>query len=181
MTSQHVLYYCTYNSVSLTCTVHCRYCIYCTLYILYMFPCFPCLSYVEASSSHKHAHASFSHKHSRVHINIAGRGLKKQYPRACCKETENKPIVLEAVQQDSFDIKVLKSHHWTGRSCGPVTTDHTFGPGAGSGRSRGLDRPHPRIRSWIGPQWWTCQHRPHLWTRSLIGLNRQTRQWSELH
>ena len=41
VTSQHVLYYCTYYSVSLTCTVHCTYCIYCTLYILYMFPYFP--------------------------------------------------------------------------------------------------------------------------------------------
>ena len=40
MTSQHVLYYCTYYSVSLTCTVHFTYCIYCTLYILYMFPSF---------------------------------------------------------------------------------------------------------------------------------------------
>jgi len=41
MTSQHVLYYCTYYSVSLTCTVHCTYCI----------PSFSCLSDVEASSS----------------------------------------------------------------------------------------------------------------------------------
>ena len=38
VTSQHVLYYCTYYSVSFTCTVHCTYYIYCTLYIQYMFP-----------------------------------------------------------------------------------------------------------------------------------------------
>ena len=36
--SQHVLYYCTYYSVSFACTVHCTYYIYCTLYIQYMFP-----------------------------------------------------------------------------------------------------------------------------------------------
>jgi hypothetical protein len=33
VTSQHILYYCTYYSVSLTCTVHCTYYIYCTMYI----------------------------------------------------------------------------------------------------------------------------------------------------
>jgi hypothetical protein len=33
VTSQHILYYCTYYSVSLTCTVHCTYYTYCTLYI----------------------------------------------------------------------------------------------------------------------------------------------------
>jgi hypothetical protein len=38
VTSQHILYYCTYYSVSFTCTVHCTYFIYCTLYTLYMFP-----------------------------------------------------------------------------------------------------------------------------------------------
>jgi hypothetical protein len=38
VTSQHVLYYCTYYSVSFTYTVHCTYYIYCTLYIQYMFP-----------------------------------------------------------------------------------------------------------------------------------------------
>jgi len=38
VTSQHVLYYCTYYSVSFTCAVHCTYYTYCTLYILYMFP-----------------------------------------------------------------------------------------------------------------------------------------------
>ena len=36
VTSQHVLYYCTYYSVSLTCTVHCTYST-CSL-----FPCFRC-------------------------------------------------------------------------------------------------------------------------------------------
>jgi len=38
VTSQHVLYYCTYYSVSFACTVHCTCYIYCTLYIQYMFP-----------------------------------------------------------------------------------------------------------------------------------------------
>jgi len=38
VTSQHILYYCTYYSVSFTCTVHCTYYIYCTLYTQYMFP-----------------------------------------------------------------------------------------------------------------------------------------------
>ena len=33
VTSQHILYYCTYYSVSFTCTVHCTYYTYCTLYI----------------------------------------------------------------------------------------------------------------------------------------------------
>ena len=33
VTSQHILYYCTYYSVSFTCTVHCKYYTYCTLYI----------------------------------------------------------------------------------------------------------------------------------------------------
>ena len=43
VTSQHVLYYCTYSFVSLTCTVHCTYYTYCTLYTplrCYLFPCF---------------------------------------------------------------------------------------------------------------------------------------------
>ena len=31
VTSQHILYYCTYYSVSFTCTVHCTYYTYCTL------------------------------------------------------------------------------------------------------------------------------------------------------
>jgi hypothetical protein len=38
VTSQHILYYCTYYSVSCTCTVHCTYFTYCTLYMQYMFP-----------------------------------------------------------------------------------------------------------------------------------------------
>ena len=38
VTSQHILYYCTYYSVSFTCTVHCTYYIYRTLYTQYMFP-----------------------------------------------------------------------------------------------------------------------------------------------
>ena len=38
VTSQHILYYCTYYSVSFTCTVHCMYHTYRTLYIQYMFP-----------------------------------------------------------------------------------------------------------------------------------------------
>ena len=38
VTSQHILYYCTYYSVSFTCTVHCTYYTYCTLYAQYMFP-----------------------------------------------------------------------------------------------------------------------------------------------
>jgi len=33
VTSQHILYYCTYYSVSFTCSVHCTYYTYCTLYI----------------------------------------------------------------------------------------------------------------------------------------------------
>ncbi len=33
VTSQHILYYCTYYSFSFTCTVHCMYYTYCTLYI----------------------------------------------------------------------------------------------------------------------------------------------------
>ena len=33
VTSQHILYYCTYYSVSFTCTVHCTYYTYFTLYI----------------------------------------------------------------------------------------------------------------------------------------------------
>jgi len=33
VTSQHILYYCTYYSVSFTCTVHCTHYTYCTLYI----------------------------------------------------------------------------------------------------------------------------------------------------
>jgi hypothetical protein len=33
VTSQHILYYCTYYSVSLSCTVYCTYYAYCTLYI----------------------------------------------------------------------------------------------------------------------------------------------------
>ena len=37
VTSQHILYYCTYYSVSLTCTVHCTIDID-TWYVLYMFP-----------------------------------------------------------------------------------------------------------------------------------------------
>ena len=47
MTSQHILYYCTYYSVSFTCTVHCTYYTYCTLYTQYMFPVslFPMLSF----------------------------------------------------------------------------------------------------------------------------------------
>jgi len=67
VTSQYVLYYDTYYSVSLTCTVHCTYCIYCiycTLYSLYMFPCFPCVSDVEASSSASvHSCSRFIHIH----------------------------------------------------------------------------------------------------------------------
>ena len=46
VTSQHILYYCTYYSVSLTCTVHCTIDIH-TLYVPYMFP----VSDVEVSSS----------------------------------------------------------------------------------------------------------------------------------
>ena len=38
VTSQHILYYCTYYSVSLTFTVHCTYSTYRTLYAQYMFP-----------------------------------------------------------------------------------------------------------------------------------------------
>ena len=38
VTSQHILYYCTYYSVSFTCTVHYTYYTYCTLYTQYMFP-----------------------------------------------------------------------------------------------------------------------------------------------
>ena len=40
VTSQHILYYCTYYSVSLTCTVHCVHCTIDidTLYVSYMFP-----------------------------------------------------------------------------------------------------------------------------------------------
>ena len=49
VTSQHVLYYCTYYSVSFTCTVHCTYYIYRTLYTVHV-PCFP-VSDVEVSSS----------------------------------------------------------------------------------------------------------------------------------
>ena len=37
VTSQHILYYCTYYSVSLTCTVHCTIDID-TWYVLYMLP-----------------------------------------------------------------------------------------------------------------------------------------------
>jgi len=37
VTSQHILYYCTYYSLSLTCTVHCTIDIH-TLYVPYMFP-----------------------------------------------------------------------------------------------------------------------------------------------
>ena len=67
VTSQHVLYYCTYYSVSLTCTVHCTYCIYCT--------CFP-VSQFEASSSTSVHSCLFTHvhtllKHSQVHIHLA--------------------------------------------------------------------------------------------------------------
>ncbi len=36
MTSQHILYYYTYYSVSLTCTAHCTYYTYRTLYTQYM-------------------------------------------------------------------------------------------------------------------------------------------------
>ena len=33
VTSQHILYYCTYYSVSFTCTIHCTYYTYCTLFL----------------------------------------------------------------------------------------------------------------------------------------------------
>ncbi len=49
VTSQHILYYCTYYSVSLTCTVHCVHCTIDidTLYVLHMFPVslFPMLGF----------------------------------------------------------------------------------------------------------------------------------------
>ena len=47
VTSQHILYYCTYYSLSLTCTVHCTIDIH-TLYVPYMFPVslFPMLEFV---------------------------------------------------------------------------------------------------------------------------------------
>ena len=68
VTSQHVLYYCTHYSVSLTCTVHCTYCMYSTLYI-YTCTCFPvspflmfarCWSFIFNTCSH------FSH--SSIHV-----------------------------------------------------------------------------------------------------------------
>jgi hypothetical protein len=54
VTSQHVLYYCTYYSVSFACTAHCTYYIYCTLYIQYMFPVsqFPMFNICSHSCSH---------------------------------------------------------------------------------------------------------------------------------
>ncbi len=44
VTSQHVLYYCTYYSVSFTCTVHCTYYTYCTLY-MFSVSLFPMLKF----------------------------------------------------------------------------------------------------------------------------------------
>ena len=65
VTSQHVLNYCTYYSVSLTCTVHCTYCIYCTLYILYMFPCFPVSHVCQMLKLH------LQHLFTHVHTSLA--------------------------------------------------------------------------------------------------------------
>ena len=66
VTSQHVLYYCTYYSVSLTCTVHCTYGIYCTLY---MFPCFP-VSHV-CHMLKLHLQHLFTHVHTLLAITSA--------------------------------------------------------------------------------------------------------------
>jgi len=52
VTSQHILYYCTYYSVSLTCTVHCTY-YTCSLYTTCsLFPCFRCWGFTFNICSH---------------------------------------------------------------------------------------------------------------------------------
>jgi hypothetical protein len=70
VTSQHVLYYCTYYSVSFSCTVHCTYYIYCTLYIQYIFPVslFPMLRFHLQHRSHSCSHLEmFTHLSSLVY------------------------------------------------------------------------------------------------------------------
>jgi hypothetical protein len=77
VTSQHILYYCTYYSVSLTCTVHCVHCTIDidTLYAQYMLPVslFPMLRFhlQHLFTTHVHTYTS-SHfiKYSRSSVHL---------------------------------------------------------------------------------------------------------------
>jgi hypothetical protein len=64
VTSQHILYYCTYYSVSFTCTVHCTIDIH-TLYVTYMFPVslFPMLRFHL-----QHLFTTLVHTYISVHL-----------------------------------------------------------------------------------------------------------------